>query len=99
MMDESSNGASSKERARKQRQEAYRRAKEARDRDPRYLAMKQAAKEQRRQAYRTAKERLKAVAAEEKARTEIRRVEQRAAERAATDGALMKLLQKGTKWS
>ena len=99
MMDQSSNGTSPKERARKQRQEAYRRAKEARDRDPRYLAMKQAAKEQRREAYRTAKERHKAVAAEEKARAEVRRVEQRAAERAAADGALMQLLRKGTKWS
>jgi hypothetical protein len=99
MMDESSNGASPKERARKQRQEAYRRAKEARDRDPRYLAMKQAAKEQRRAAYQTAKERHKVVAAEQKARAEVQRVEQRAAERAAADGALMKLLQKGTKWS
>lgn len=87
------------EEARKQRQDAYRRAKEARDRDPRYLAMKQAAKEQRREAYRLAKEKHKAAVAEEKARAEVQRAEKRAAERAAADGALMQLLRKGTKWS
>lgn len=99
MMDESSNRPSLKERAKQERREAYRRAKEARDRDPRYLAMKQAAKEQRREAYRAAKEKHKAIAAEEKVRAEAQRVERRAAERAAADGALMQLLRRGTKWS
>jgi len=57
-----------KEAARAQRRALYRRAKEQRATDPRYLAMKEAAKEQRRAAYQQAKERKQAAATAEKAK-------------------------------
>ena len=89
--------ATQRERARELRREAYRRAKAARDDDPRYLAMKQAAKEQRRAAYRAAKERHAAALAEERARGEIERSGRAAEQRAAFDRALMQLVRRGAK--
>lgn len=59
--------------------------------------MKEAAKVQRREAYRAAKERLKAVAAEEKARATAEREEQQTARRQAFDQALMELVRRGAK--
>jgi len=91
--------AAQRERAKELRRAAYQKAKEARAKDPRYLAMKQAAKEQRREAYRAAKERHKAAQAEEKVRTRVARDEQQAEKRAVFDRALMELVRRGAKAS
>ena len=83
-----------KERARQQRKEAYRKAKEARSKDPVHLALKQKAKEQRREAYRAAKERHQARVAEEKARQSVIEQDEKVQRRAAMDAALMTLLRR-----
>ncbi len=91
--------AAQRERAKEIRRAAYQKAKEARAKDPRYLAMKQAAKEQRREAYRAAKDRHKAAQAEEKVRAQVARDEQQAEKRAVFDRALMELVRRGAKAS
>lgn len=64
---------SRKELFKERRREAYKKAKERRNRDPRYIAMKEAAKEQRREAYRKVKEQRKAAEAEAKANRKAER--------------------------
>jgi hypothetical protein len=89
--------AEQRERAREMRRAAYRKAKEARAKDPRYIAMKDAAKKQRREAYKAAKERHKTAQAEEKARVVAARDDLQAAKRATFDRALMELVRRGVK--
>jgi hypothetical protein len=89
--DDSSDGKlSPKEFARKQRQAAYRRAKEQRARDPKHLAMKEALKLSRRAAYQKIKERRKVAFAEQKVKRKIEAAEKRSLGRAAADAELMK---------
>jgi hypothetical protein len=59
---------SQKELAKEKRHAMYKRAKERRATDPRYLAMKEAAKVQRRAAYQKARDSRKAAAADQKAK-------------------------------
>ena len=80
---------SRKERARQQRREAYLRAKDHRDKDPKFLAMKEAAKQHRHEAYQAAKERKQAATAEQKRERKEQAEGERAAQR-ATAGELMK---------
>jgi hypothetical protein len=94
--DDSNEGArpSRKELARRLRREAYQRAKEARARDPKYIALKEAVKQRRREAYRAAKARRQTAAAEQKAQASEKEREKRAKERAKTDVELMKLVKR-----
>ncbi len=93
--DSNGNDPSPKERARQIRRAAYREAKERREKDPRYLAMKEAARAQRRELYQEAKKQRHADAAEQKAEKERRRVEARL----ASDAELAKLLRFASKGS
>jgi hypothetical protein len=98
MSDDDSNEGprpSRKEVARRLRREAYQRAKEARARDPKYIALKEAVKQRRREAYREAKARKQTAVLEQKARASEREREKHAQERAETDAELMKLVKRG----
>ena len=102
MADDDSNGRSvisRKELARQLRQRAYRKAKEQRAKDPRYLAMKETVKQRRREMYQQVKERRKATLSEEKAVEKKRIEEKKAAERAAADSELMKMIRVTSKGS
>ena len=70
-----------KELAREQRRAAYKKAKEQRAKDPRYLAQKEAAKEQRRAAYQKLKASRKAEAEKKKLAAKQLHAAQREAER------------------
>jgi hypothetical protein len=83
-----------KERAKLQRKEAYRKAKEARKTDPVFLAMKAKAKENRREAYQAAKERHKARVTQEKAQLVAAEEDERTKRRAVMDEALMQLIRR-----
>jgi len=85
--------------AKQLRQQAYRKAKERRAKDPRYLAMKETVKQRRREMYQQVKERRKATLSEEKIFERKREEEKKAAERAAADSELMKLIRVTSKGS
>ena len=74
-----------KERLKALRKEAYRKAKEKRDSDPRYLEMKKKQKELRKKAYQQKKEAVKA--AKEKQKLQAKK---------AADQNLTELLKKGS---
>ncbi|HVU03030.1 MAG TPA: hypothetical protein VHE30_14820 [Polyangiaceae bacterium] len=84
-----------KERARLARRAAYQRAKEARAKDPRVLALKEAAKKKRKEIYQELKAKRKAERKVEKKEDEKRRTEARDETRKANFGELMKLVKKG----
>ena len=88
---------SRKERARLQRRAAYLRAKEQRDHDPRYLAMKEAAKKHRRKVYQAVKERRKAATAEQKRKRKLTDEGERVAKRADAGVKLLKMVKPATK--
>ena len=69
---------SRKEHARFLRQQAYRKAKERRAKDPKYLALKEAAKAHRRELYQRVKAQRKAAEATTKDKRTLKRVEERA---------------------
>jgi hypothetical protein len=69
---------SRKEHARFLRQQAYRKAKERRAKDPKYLALKEAAKAHRRELYQRVKAQRKAAEADTKGKRTLKRVEERA---------------------
>src|SRR5688572_3952566 len=79
---------SRKEQARLLRQQAYRKAKERRAKDPKYLAMKEAAKAHRRALYQRVKEQRKAA----EAKTGDKRTLKRAEERAEAGRALVRAI-------
>ena len=88
---------SRKERARQQRREAYLRAKDHRDKDPKFLAMKEAAKQHRHEVYQAAKERRKTATAGQKRERKQRDEGEWAAQRATASEKLMKMVRPATK--
>ena len=84
-----------RELARLLRRQAYQRAKEARAKDPKYLAMKQLAKERRREAGKAAREKRKAEQAVERVAEKKESTARRAGERAERDQKLRELLLRG----
>jgi len=86
---------SSKEYGRLLRKRAYEREKARRAADPKFIAAKQAMKQRRREFYQKEKERRKSERAEQKAKDQAAREQ----ERAAADFELMKLIKRATKGS
>ena len=90
--EESDHKLSKKELARQFRHEAYLRAKEYRETDPRQIAMKEKMKEQRRDAYQQAKKRNKAYRDQIKKASE----EKSARKRIVKQDKLMKMVVSGS---